>query len=94
MASGTRASKKTQIYMMTNKVKEGKLVVDQRGFNIKRHIRNSVFVTYITAEVESSRCVTVRKLARAQGMLTKTIHATLCKDLNRQKCQKDGRPNF
>ncbi len=69
-------------------------MVDQRGFNTKRYIRNSVFVTYIAAEVESGRCVTVRKLARAQGMLTKTIHVTLRKDLNHKKCQKDGRPNF
>jgi hypothetical protein len=50
--------------MMTKKVKERKPVVDQRGFNTKRYIRNSVFVTYIAAELESDRCVTVRNLAR------------------------------
>jgi hypothetical protein len=67
------------------KVKEGKLAVDQRGFNTKRRIRNSAFVADIAAEVKSDRRVTVRKLARVHGVLTRTIHATLHDDLNLSK---------
>jgi hypothetical protein len=44
-----------------------------------------VFIVKITTEVESDRHVTVRKLARAHGVLTKTIHATFHKDLNLSK---------
>ncbi len=43
------------------------------------------FVDDITAEVESGRCVTVRKLARVHGVSTRTIHATLHDDLNLSK---------
>ncbi len=74
---GDKALKRTQIYDIMKKVKEGKLAADQRGFNPKWHVRNSALVTEIAAEVESDRCVTVRKLTRTHGTLTKTIHATL-----------------
>jgi hypothetical protein len=59
--------------------------VDQRGFNIKRRIRNLSFVADIATEVESDRRVTVRKLARIHGVSTRTIHATLHVDRNLSK---------
>jgi hypothetical protein len=84
---GNKALKRTKIYSydIIKKVKKGKPVAEQRGFNMKRRIKNSVFVTNITAAVESDWCATIRKLARAHGMSTKTIHATLPKDLNLSK---------
>jgi hypothetical protein len=67
------------------KVKEGTLAANQRGSNTKRGIRNFLFTTKIAAEMESDRSVTVRKLTRTHGVSTKTIHATLPKDLNLSK---------
>jgi hypothetical protein len=82
---GDKALKRTQIYDIMKKVKEGKTAADQRGFITKRRFRNSAFVTDITAEVESDSRVTVRKLARIHGVLTRTIHATLHVNLNLSK---------
>jgi hypothetical protein len=50
------------------KVKEGKPVADQRGFNTKRRIRNSAFIANITVEVGSERHVTAGKLMRVHGV--------------------------
>jgi histone-lysine N-methyltransferase SETMAR len=82
---GDKALKRTQLYDIMKKVKEGKPAADQRGFNTKRKIRNSAFVAEIAAEIESDRRVTVRKLARAHGVSTRTIHATLHGDLHLSK---------
>ncbi len=67
------------------KVKEGKLAADQRSFNTNRHVRNLPLVAKIATELKIDRHVTVKKLARAHGMSTKTIHATLQKGLNLSK---------
>ncbi len=77
--------KRTQIYDIMKKIKEGKPAADKRGFNTKKRIRNLAFIADIAAEVESDRRVTVRKLARIHGVLTRTIHATLHDDLNLSK---------
>ncbi len=77
--------KRTQIYDIMKKVKEGKPAADQRGFNTKRRIRNSAFVAGIAAKVESDRRVTVKRLTRIHGVSTRTIHATLLDDLNLSK---------
>jgi hypothetical protein len=79
---GDKALKRTQIYEMIKKGKEGKPVVDQRGFVTKMCLRNLASVTNITNEVESNRGVTEKKLFSAHGMSSKTIHAMLQKDLN------------
>jgi hypothetical protein len=55
------------------------------GFNTKRHIRNLPLVAKIATKVKSDRHVTTKKLARAHGVSTKTIHTTLQKDLNLSK---------
>jgi hypothetical protein len=75
-----KALKRTQICDIMKRVKEGKPAADQRGFNTKRRIRNSAFVV-----VESDRCVTVKKLVRIHGVLTRTIHAKLHDNLNLSK---------
>jgi hypothetical protein len=77
--------KRTQIYDIMKKVKEGKPAAPQRGFNTKRRIRNLAFIADIAMEVESDRHVTVRKLVRVHGVSTRTIHATLHDDLNLSK---------
>ncbi len=82
---GDKALKRTQICDIVKKVKEGKPAADQRGFNTERRIRNSTFVADIATEVESDRHVTVRKLARIHGVLTRTIHTKLHDDLNLSK---------
>ncbi len=82
---GDQALKRTQIYNIMKTVKEGKPAADQWGFNTKRRIRNSGFIANITAEVESNRRVTVRKIMRIHGVLTRTIHTMLHDDLNLSK---------
>ncbi len=91
---GDKAWKRTQIYDIMKKVKEGKPAADQRGFNTKRRIRNSAFVADIASEVESDRRVTVRKLARIHGVSTMTIHATLHDDLSLSKKSARWVPKF
>ena len=84
-AYGNKGLKKTQIYEIIKKVKEGKTTVDQRTLNGKRRVRNPAFVADIAADVEKNRRVTVRKLALAHGVSNRTIHSTLHKDLNLAK---------
>jgi hypothetical protein len=48
--------KKIKIYDIMKKVKEGKPVVDQRGFNTKRQIRNLAFIDDIITKVELQAC--------------------------------------
>jgi hypothetical protein len=79
---GDKALKKTQLYEIIFKVKEGKPAADQRLFNDKCRIRDPTFIADIVAQVADHRRVTVRKLAEAHGMLTRTIHATLHDDLH------------
>jgi predicted DNA-binding transcriptional regulator AlpA len=79
---GDKALKRSLIYEMIKKGKEGKTVAGQRGFVTKMCVRNLASVTNITTEVESNRGVTERKLCSAHGMSSKTIHAMLQKDLN------------
>jgi hypothetical protein len=66
---GDKTLKRTQIYKIMKKVKEGTLAMGPEVLHTKRCIRNSAFTT----EVENDRHNIVRKLARAHGMLTKTI---------------------
>jgi hypothetical protein len=74
---GNKALNGTQIYDIMKEMKEGKLVVDQRGFKMKRLFGNLAFVAEIAAEVESDRRVTVRKLTGTHGVSTKTIYYML-----------------
>jgi hypothetical protein len=53
---GDKALKKTQLYEIIHKVKEGKLAADQGLFNGKRRIRDP---TFIAAQVADDRRVTV-----------------------------------
>ncbi len=82
---GDKALKKTQLYEIIRKVKEGKPAADQRLFNGKRRIRNPTFIADVAAQVANDRRVTVRKLVEAHGMSTRTIHATLHDDLHLSK---------
>jgi hypothetical protein len=82
---GDKALKKTQLYEIIRKVKEGKQAADHRLFNGKRRIRDPTFVADITAQVANDRRVTVRKLCEAHGVSTRIIHATLHDDLHLSK---------
>jgi hypothetical protein len=77
--------KKTQLYEIIRKGKEGKPVADQRIFNSKCRIRDPTFITDVAAQVANDRRVTVRKLVEAHGVSTRTIQATLHEDLHLSK---------
>jgi hypothetical protein len=82
---GDKALKKTQLYEIIRKVKEGKPAADQRIFNGKRRIRDPTFVTDVAAQVANDRRVTVQRLPEAHGVSTRMIHATLHEDLHLSK---------
>ncbi len=84
--------KKTQLYEIICKVKERKLAANQRILNGKRRIRDPTFVIDVAAQVANDRRVTVRRIAEAHGVSTRTIHATLHKDL--QKSPPDGSSSY
>jgi hypothetical protein len=63
----------------------GKPAADQRLFNGKRKVRFSTFIADVAAKVTSDKFVTIRKLVLAHGVSTKTIYATLYKDLHLSK---------
>ncbi len=77
--------KKTQLYEIIRKVKEGKPTANQRLFKSKRRIRDTTFVANVIAQVANDKRVTVCKLAQAHGVSTKTIQATLHEDLHLSK---------
>jgi hypothetical protein len=56
---GDKALKKTQLYEIICKVKEGKLAADQRLLNGKHRIRDPTFIADIAAQVADDRRVTV-----------------------------------
>jgi hypothetical protein len=74
--------KKTQLYDIIRKLKEGKPVADQRVFNGKLRISDQTFVTDVATQGANDRRVTVRKLAEAHDVSTKTILASLHEDLH------------
>jgi soluble P-type ATPase len=82
---GDKVLKKTQLYEIIRKVKEGKPAADQRLFNCKCRIRDPTVIANIAAQVAHDRRVTVRRLAEAYGVSTRTIHATLHDDLHLSK---------
>ncbi len=65
------------LYKIKRKGKEGKPAANQRLFNSKRKVRDLTVVADVAAEVTIERRVTIRKLAQAHCVLTKTIQATL-----------------
>jgi hypothetical protein len=58
------------------RAKEGKPVP---AYN--RHLNAKASITDIAADVENDRQESVRKFAQPHGVSTKTVHATLHKDL-------------
>jgi histone-lysine N-methyltransferase SETMAR len=84
-AYGDKAIKRTQIYDIIKKVKEGKPAADQRHLNSKRKKRSAAFIADVAADIENDRRVTVKKLAHAYGVSRRTIHLTLKNDLNLSK---------
>jgi hypothetical protein len=89
-----KALKKTQLYEIITKVKEMKPAANQGVFNGKRRIRDQTFIDNVTTQVARDRDVNVRKLAEAHGVSTKTIHASLHKDLHQSKSRPYGSPSF
>jgi hypothetical protein len=84
-AYGDKAMKRTQIYDILKKVKEGKPAADQRRLNSKRKKRTPAFITNVAANIENDRPVTLNKLDRAHGVSKGTIKLTLRHDLNLTK---------
>ncbi len=84
-AYGDKAIKRTQIYDILKKVKDGKPAADQRHLTSKRKKRTATFIADIAADVESDRRVTLNKLASAYGVSKRTINLTMRHDLNLTK---------
>jgi hypothetical protein len=89
-AYGNKAIKRTQIYDILKKVKDGKPAADQRHLNFKRKKRSPAFIADVAADIEIDRRVTLNKLARAHGVSKRTINLTLRHDLNLTKSRQDG----
>jgi predicted kinase len=77
--------KRTQIYDILKKVKEGKLAADHRHLNSKCKKRMMAFIANVATDIENDRRVALNKLARAHGVLKITINLTLRHDLNLTK---------
>jgi hypothetical protein len=60
VAYGDTSLKKTQIYAIIKKVREGKLTSDQRKSNGTRKIRSPAFIADVAATIEQDRRHTVR----------------------------------
>jgi hypothetical protein len=84
-AYGDKAIKRTQIYDILKKVKDGKLAADQRHLNSKRKKRTPAFMADVAADIENDRQVTLNKLARAHGVSKRMISLTLRHNLNLTK---------
>jgi hypothetical protein len=61
--------------------------------SIKYDIKKKSFIVDITAEVENDQEESVMKLAQPHAMSTKTLHATLHKDLQLSRSQPGGHSN-
>ncbi len=64
-AYGDKAIKRTQIYDILKKVKEGKLAADHRHLNSKCKKRMMAFIANVATDIENDRRVALNKLARA-----------------------------
>jgi hypothetical protein len=60
-ACGDMAFKRTQIYDILKKVKEGKLAADQQHLNSKRKKRIPMFIAYVATDIENDRQVTLEE---------------------------------
>ena len=84
-AYGDKAIKRTQIYDILKKVKDGKPAADHRHLNSKRKKRTPEFIANVAADIENDRRVTLNKLVRAHGVSKRTINFTLRHNLNLTK---------
>jgi hypothetical protein len=64
-AYGDKAIKRTQIYDILKKVKDGKPAAAQRHLNSKQKTRTPAFIADVAADIENDSRVTLNKLARA-----------------------------
>ncbi len=76
---------KDQIYDILKKVKEGKLAANEQHLNSKRKKTTPAFISDVSADIENDRRVTLKKLARADGVSKRKINLTLRHDLNLTK---------
>ena len=78
---GDKSLKKTAIYDIMKKVKEGKNTEDLRGINTPKCVRSADVIASVSAAVAADRWVTIRELASNLGLSIGTIDRILHKDL-------------
>jgi histone-lysine N-methyltransferase SETMAR len=78
---GDKSLKKTAIYDIMKKVKEGKNTEDLRGINTPKRVRSAAVIASVSAAVAADRRVTVRELASNHGLSIGTIDRILHKEL-------------
>ena len=78
---GDKSLKKTAIYDIMKKVKEGKNTEDLRGINTPKRVRSAAVIASVSAAVAADRRITVRELASNHGLSIGTIDRILHKEL-------------
>ena len=78
---GDKTLKRTQIYDILKKVKEGKNTDDQRHKNPKKTVRTAAMIASVAAAIEEDRRRDIRSLASAHGTTVWTISTILHQDL-------------
>jgi [histone H3]-lysine36 N-dimethyltransferase SETMAR len=78
---GDKSLKKSAIYNIMKKVKEGKNAEDLRGINTPKRVRSADVIASVSAAVAADRRVTVRELASNLGLSIGTIDRILHKEL-------------
>jgi hypothetical protein len=82
---GEKALKKTAIYAIIKKVKNGETTDDQRHLNGKKTVWTPALIASVAAAIEDDRRLSIEALATAHGTSVSTIHAVLHDDLGLEK---------
>ncbi len=78
---GDKSLKKTAIYDIMKKVKEGRNAADQRGINTPKSVRSANIIASVSAAIAADRRITVRELASNHGLSIGTVDRILHKEL-------------
>ena len=79
------ALKKTAIYDILKKVKEGKNAEDLRQFNGQRTVRTDNLIAAVSAAIEEDRRVTINEIAQDLGVSYGTVYNIIHDDLGLEK---------
>lgn len=82
--------KKTQVYELIKRVREGGDMADRRGKRLTMMVRTPSFIRAVEADMDDNGRVSVKDLARRHEVSVSTIHACLKDDLGLVKKSQGG----